>query len=536
MSEEFPEYIPGGGNPDTRKKGERAPKKAEAAVPAPTSPAGNSPTNGEETVTGGGNDGHNGQGGDKAADTGDAKNLPEVVNRVNTGLAIFFDDLAGKAQTQTEDLRVMSAVEAVRQPVRVGLWLMLLFFGVGGLWASFAPISSAAVARGQVISESNRKTVQHLEGGIIEELLVRDGETVTAGQPLVRLRATTAEARKDLISNQYVAAKALETRLLAEQDGKDELVFPEAVMAKQEEPKVQETIATQQRLFKTRKQALEGELGVIEQRIKQLNDQIGGLRAQQASVKEQMRLIKEEADVVEKLLLSGNAQRPRFLALKRREAELQGASGQFASEIARIQQAVGEAELAKMNAENEFLNGVVKELRDVQVQISDLEQNLKASTDVFERTVISSPLEGTVVGLKFHTVGGVISPGVPIMDIVPKDDRLVVEAQVLPQDIDEVHEGLIARVRLTPYKSRRIPPLEGKVTQVSADSFTDQKTGMSYYTARVEIDANFMKHLRNVELQPGMPADVLIVTGERTFLAYLLSPLSDSMYRAFREQ
>lgn len=520
MSEEFPVYIPGGGAPDPRRK---APEPGNV-TPAPRA-GGEPPQNPPPPAP---------PSGDAAA--AEPNQLPAVVNRVNTGLALFFDDLAGKAQTQGEDLRTMTAVEATRQPVRIGLWLLILFFGVGGLWAMFAPISSAAVARGQVMVESNRKTVQHLEGGIIEEILVKEGQMVVKDQPLVRLRATTAEARKDLITNQYVAAKALETRLLAERDGLDSLSFPESVLAQKDDPKVQETLTSQERLFITRKQALEGELGVIEQRIRQLNDQIGGLRAQQASVREQMRLIKEEADVVEKLLLSGNAQRPRFLALKRREAELQGASGQFAAEIARIQQAVGEAELAKMNARNEFLNGVVKELRDVQVQISDLEQNLKASTDVFERTVIAAPLEGTVVGLKFHTLGGVIAPGAPIMDIVPKDDRLVVEAQILPQDIDEVHEGLIARVRLTPYKSRRIPPLEGNVTQVSADSFTDQKTGMSYYTARVEIDPEFMKHLRNVELQPGMPADVLIVTGERTFLSYLLSPLSDSMYRAFREQ
>lgn len=432
-----------------------------------------------------------------------------------------------------------AVMQSARSPIVFGIWVMLIFFGFFGVWAALAPLNSAAIARGTVVVDSSKRTIQHLEGGIIQEILVRDGDKVEAGQPLIKLSPTAAKAKQDTLVAQYLATKALEARLLAERDGLSEVVFSEELLNSKSDLEVQKTMDAQVRLFTTRKDELEGKINVLNQRIAQLNNQIRGLKSQAEAARSQNGYIKEELVIVRKLLEKGDANRPRLLALQRTEAQLQGQQGQYQAEAARAQQSITEAELEIINAKNARLNEVAKELRDTQVNVADLQEKVRASKDVVDRIVITSPVVGVVNGMLYHTVGGVIAPGAAIMDIVPQNDKLVIDAQVLPMDIDIVHVGLKARVKLNAFKSRSAPILEGKVVKISADKFVDKGSNNSYYLARVEIDqkdlARFMK-VEQSDLYPGMSADVLIVVGTRTFLKYLFDPITDTFNHAFREK
>ncbi len=425
--------------------------------------------------------------------------------------------------------------------IRVGMFALLLFFGVFGLWSAIAPLNSAAVAGGHVILDSNRKTIQHLEGGIIKEILVKEGDKVKKGEALVRLDETAAQARLDLLSGQSIAARATEARLLAERDNREDIVFPDDLLRLEQthHAVVEENLDSQRRLFDSRRKNVEGQIAILHQKIEQFKKEIEGLKSQKNSADEQIGFLQEEIGAVRKLLASGNASKPRLLALERNKAAIDGERGDYVARISRSQQSIAEAEISMINLRNDFLNDVVGELRETQVQIADLEERIRASADTVVRINILAPISGVITGLKVHTLGGVIAPGEPIMDIVPQDDKLIVEAKVQPRDIDVVRAGLIARVRLSAYKSRKVPPVEGTVQQISADRFQDERTGEAYYLARIEIsydELDKLKKLEEVELYPGMPADVLIVTGSRTFLSYMFTPLTDSLSHAFREQ
>lgn len=421
-----------------------------------------------------------------------------------------------------------------RSPIILGLIVLALFFGLFGSWALLAPLDGASIAPGVVVSGSSRKTIQHLEGGIIDKILVTEGQEVKAGQEIIRLSATAAKAKLDLVTKQFIGYKAAEARLMAERDGKDSFEFPKEVLEQTARPEVKDIMDTQNKLFEARKSTYFGQVSVLKQRIAQLDDQIRGLRAQEKAAGGQLKLVNDEARIVEELLKQGNANKPRLLSLQRRAQELQGSKGEITANISKAQQAIGETEQQILNVKSDRIKQVVDELKETQARISDSEENMRASSDVFRRISITSPIDGYITGLKFHTTGGgVIQPGAPITDIVPKDDNMVIEAQVMPQDIDVVHSGLKARVKLTAYKSN-VPMVDGKVVNVSADSFKDDRTGRSYYTARVEVPKeNFQKY--KITLQPGMQAEVFIVTGERTLASYLLTPITNSMDRAFKD-
>lgn len=289
------------------------------------------------------------------------------------------------------------------------------------------------------------------------------------------------------------------------------------------------------KLFKTRKKSIEGQLGLLSQKKGQYRKQIEGLRAQQRATNKRIRYINDELKSTEILYKKGIVSKIRYLDLKKQMAELEGDKGEYISSIAQAQQSIGETDMEIINTKTQWLNTIVEELQQVQTEIVNLQERIVAADDVLRRTVIVSPQNGVVTDMKFYTKGGVIPPNAPIMDIVPQDDELVVEARVNPQDIDVVHAGLKAKVVLSAYKQKKVPMLHGEVIYVSADSFLDQMTGMSYYKARVRIDAKELEALKDVKLYPGMPAETYIVTGSRTFFQYLVSPITDSMRRAFRE-
>lgn len=421
--------------------------------------------------------------------------------------------------------------------VRFGLWVLGISFGAFLLWSVAAPIDSAAVARGVVVLDSNKKTIQHLEGGIVEKILVHEGMTVKAGDVLVEMNPASADARLGLVAGQFWAEKAAAVRLAAERDGKDKIEFPQELLDQAaKDPEVQDTINSQTKLFDTRRKALTGSVDVLQQQIGQLNNEIAGLHAQEQASRSQSELIEEELVGMRKLLASGNAPKSRVLALERQAADLKGRRGDFLAQIARAKQRISEINIQILNTKNQYMNDVVSNMRETEVKMGTLGEQKNAASDISNRLQIKAPVGGIVTNLRIHTTGGVIAPGDAVLDIVPQDDRLIIEAQVSPVDIDVVHQGLPARVRLSAYKARNLHPVMGEVTTISPDRFTDEKSGQSYYIARITVKQEELEQLDDAKLYPGMPADVLIVTGSRTLIGYLLQPIKDSMFRAFREQ
>lgn len=433
-----------------------------------------------------------------------------------------------------------TALGAVRRPLRLGISLIgiTLFFII--MFGALAPMESAAIAHGSVVVMNNRKTVQHLEGGVINKILVKEGDMVKIGQPLIILNNIAARASLDITQRDLLSAKASETRLLALREGKDTLEFdPTILEAAQKDEELAKTIKTQQELFTSQREGAGAREDVYRKRIAQVNEEIAGLNAQMTATDRQLELIGDELQSLETLLAQGLVPKPRVQATQRRQEELRGARGEYRATIAKAKQRINETENELRNERNDFAQKIGMEIKDVQDKVTQFGSQGTAREDVMARTTIASPADGIITGLKAHTEGGVISPGTPIMDIVPQNADLVIEAKLQPTDIDSVHAGLPARVVLSAYKARNMPRLNGTVTQVSADAFNEQAglQSMSYYTIQVAVDSGEISKLEeNVKLSPGMPAEVYVVTGSRSFMSYLFTPLTDSMHRAFREQ
>ncbi len=448
-------------------------------------------------------------------------------------------DRAAKFMTKKGYTTGNAPIDAARGPVVMGLWLAIILFGLFGLWAVFAPLSSAAVARGVVIVESNKKQIQHLEGGIISEILVKDGDLVTQGQPLIKMNPTNAASRQEINISQLRLFRAEDARLLAERDGLKEIDFSSIDLLKNTaDPEVQKIIASQKLFFESRRSALQGQLNVLGQKINESKDEIKGLQAQEAAADSQIKYLNEEIITVKSLVDTGQALRPRLLQLQRNESELRGNKGQYSSLIAKAKQTIAETELQMINAKTEFTNKVAGEMKEAESNISDLQEKLAASTDILNRVVITAPQDGKVTNLMFHTIGGVVQPGAVLMEIVPQHDKFIIEAQMSPQDIDVVHVGLPAEVRLAAYKSRRVPMIHGTVVYVSADRVVNNNNPniQPYFVARIEVDEEMLNRLKDVTLYPGMPADVYIVTGKRTLMSYMFDPITDTFYKAFKEK
>jgi len=420
--------------------------------------------------------------------------------------------------------------------VRAGIATVFLFFGVFGAWAALAPLSSAALAPGVVKVDTNRKTVQHLEGGIVREIHVREGDRVEAGQVLITLDETQARASIDLLQGRRDAALAMQARLVAQRDEKDSISFPEAILEKRGHPKIDEILSGQESIFRTQRKSLAEQTEILKRRIEQLSEERRGLEGQIGSEKDQLALVEEEIDGLEALVEKGFARKPRLLALKRRRAEIEEELGQRRSAIAQTRQEILASELKIEELRTRFMDESLRQLREVQQEVFDLNERVAATRDILERTHIVAPQAGTVVGMQVHTLGGIVAPGAAVLDIVPSQEKLVVEAQVDPRDIDSVKKGLPASVRFGAFNLRNTPPVDGYVDFVSADRFSDQQTGAAYFQARIILPEESLKALEGRELVSGMQADVMIVTGERTALDYLLAPLLRSLERSMREE
>lgn len=431
--------------------------------------------------------------------------------------------------------------------------VMVILIGVIGffLWSALAPLSTAAVSRGHVSVYGYRKAIQHLEGGIVSEIAVENGSKVKAGDMLIRLDDTRSRASLNLVRERYYAAMAEMLRLKAERDGGSQFSLPPEMQDELANDQLKRVVEEQRGIFEARRVSLNGSIAVLEQKIKQLNEEIGGLKAEIQSYDNQSELIADEVEGLEKLYAKGLVPKSRLRELQRRQADIRGKKGSAEAAIARAEQKIGETKMQIEDVRNQHLEEVSTSLREAQQLVAETKEKMLATEDVLKRVDIRAPTSGVVVGLQVHTEGGVVSPGQTLMEIVPESDKLIVETRIKPQDIDSVHPGLPAEVRLSAYDRRTTPPIDGEVFYVSADRVQgEQSTGVggdtkhrgspeepaSYYMARIALDPESLAEAGELSLYPGMPADVMVVTGTRTLLDYILAPVGKAFDRALREE
>ena len=433
-----------------------------------------------------------------------------------------------------------SSVNTDERPI-VRFGMLTLVFGIGGflLWAALAPLDEGVPGTGIVTVDSKRKTIQHLRGGIVDAIEVREGARVKAGDVLIRLNDKDVRAQLEITRGQYWAVKAMEVRLLAERQGLATIQFPQEMLdAAKTDTRAAEAMFSQLQLFGARRQALRNELGSLDENISGLQEQIRGLESVEAGKKTQIDLLEKEIASMRSLVEEGFVPRNKMYELQRVLADLSGTRGGDLAAILRARTSINEVNMRKSQRLQEFRREVEGQLSEVQRDVGSQTDRLVALTDEFERIVIRAPNDGHVVGLEAHTIGGVIRPGERIMDIVPENDVLVVEAQLPVNLIDKVSVGQLANLHFQIVLSGGSQPaIEGLVTQISADRLTDERTNMPYYATRIEITPEGEAEIRKNRITPqaGMQVDVVIVTGERTVLQYLLRPLTSRILHGMKE-
>ncbi|TIL87514.1 MAG: HlyD family type I secretion periplasmic adaptor subunit [Mesorhizobium sp.] len=426
--------------------------------------------------------------------------------------------------------------QALRPVAQAGAGLAILFVGGFAAWSIYAPLASAAIAPGIVSPDSSRKTVQHLEGGIVHEILVREGDHVAKGAVLMRLSPTQARASFSARQHQSFRLGAERLRLQALKQGFDALTWPTA-LSSVEDDDYQIFLANQDALFDLQRRALDEKKKILERRKGQIEQEIAAVERENEGTAEQLRILSEEITDKMHILKKGLARKPELLALQRLRAELMARSAANEASIARSQQAIEEVEIAILSAETEFHNSIAEDSSRVNSEISQLEQGIASTEDVLLRTDILAPVAGTVLNLRAKTIGGVVGPGEPILDIVPEEDALVFEARLSPNDIDVVTIGQMARIHLGPYSARNLTPLMGNVVRISPDIMTDDVTRQAYYEVRVQVGSEALVNLPpDVMLKPGMQAEVFIISTEQTLFGYMSAPIISSFRRAFREE
>ncbi|HEX4079865.1 MAG TPA: HlyD family type I secretion periplasmic adaptor subunit [Rhizomicrobium sp.] len=416
-----------------------------------------------------------------------------------------------------------------------GSIVALFFFGFVG-WAAVAPLQSAIVAPGVVVVESHRKTIQHLEGGIVKDILVQDGQTVKAGQALIRLDDTQAATALQQIQDEQDELTAQDARLVAERDGSPVIHFPSDLLARANEPKVAESILGEQTAYENQNASLRQQVDILNEKKAEDARAIEGFQAQIAADDTQVGLIQREADAVGKMVAKGLEPTAKLLDLQRSEADISGQRGDMVQKIAQQKLDSGEDDIQIINLKSQMLEDVIKDLRDVESKRFDLADRIEAARDVLTRTTLAAPVDGRVVDLQVHAKGAVIKPGEPVLEIIPVHDQLEVEARLRPQDADEVRVGMTAKVDLSAYKARRLPMMTGTVTYVSPDNLDDPHTGQSYFLAHVSVDRTVLRDNPDARIIPGMPVQVEIQTGAHTALNYFLEPIRDVMHNGMREK
>jgi HlyD family secretion protein len=416
-----------------------------------------------------------------------------------------------------------------------GVVMLVLTFGFGG-WASTVPISGALIAPGSVVVDSNVKKVQHPTGGVVGEVRVRDGDTVKAGDIVVRLDETVVKASLAIVVKTLNGLWARAARLEAEQRGVDKIKFPQQLLDQGNDPDVRDVMASETKLFEVRVNGRAGQKAQLRERVTQLNEEIAGLTAQEQSKDKEIALVEKELTGVRQLYDQHLVQISRLTTLERDAARLNGERAQYIASRAQAKGKITETELQIIQVDKDMVSEVSKDLRETNDKIGEFVERKVTAEDQLRRIDIRAPQDGMVLQSTVHTVGGVITAGDAIMMIVPQADALSVEAKVNPQDIDKLQIGQKTLLRLSAFNQRTTPELNGAVTRVSADVTTDQRTGQSYYTIRVSMPPEEVARLGDNKIIPGMPVEAFVQTGDRTMFSYLMKPLSDQLMRSFREK
>ena len=438
-------------------------------------------------------------------------------------------------QNTSGELR--GARRSIRTHLMVGLVLVIVLAGGFGGWASTVPISGALIAPGAVVVDSNVKKVQHPTGGVVGEVRVHDGDTVKAGDIVVRLDETVVKASLAIVVKTLNGLWARAARLEAEQRGLDAIRFPSMLTERADDPDVRDVIASETKLFEVRVNGRAGQKAQLRERVMQLNEEIAGLTAQETAKNKEIALVEKELIGVRDLYDKHLVQISRLTTLERDAARLNGERAQYVASRAQAKGEITETELQIIQVDKDMISEVSKDLREANDKTGEFVERKVTAEDQLRRIDIRAPQDGMVLQSTVHTVGGVITAGDAIMMIVPQADDLSVEAKVNPQDIDKLQIGQKTLMRLTAFNQRTTPELNGLVTRVSPDVTTDQRTGQSYYTIRVSLPPSEVARLGdNNKLIPGMPVEAFVQTGDRTMLSYLIKPLNDQLMRSFRER
>jgi HlyD family secretion protein len=434
-------------------------------------------------------------------------------------------------------VKLKGARRSIRLHLIIGLAVVIVLAGGFGGWASTVQISGALIAPGSVVVDSNVKKVQHPTGGVVGEVRVRDGDTVKAGDVVVRLDDTVTKASLAIVVKTLNGLYARAARLEAEQRGDSKLTFPPQLTERAGDPDVQNVMVSETKLFEVRVHGRAGQKAQLRERVLQLNEEIGGLSAQEKAKDQEIALIEKELVGVRSLFEQRLVQLTRLTTLERDAARLNGERAQYIASRAQAKGKITETELQIIQVDKDMVSEVSKDLRETNDKIGEFVERKVTAEDQLRRVDIRAPQDGMVLQSTVHTVGGVITAGDAIMMIVPQADDLSVEAKVDPKDIDKLQIGQKTLMRFSAFNQRTTPELNGLVTRVSADVTTDQRTGQSYYTIRVSLPPAEVARLGDKnKLIPGMPVEAFVQTGDRTMLSYLLKPMNDQLMRSFRER
>ncbi|HVK95644.1 MAG TPA: HlyD family type I secretion periplasmic adaptor subunit [Noviherbaspirillum sp.] len=448
----------------------------------------------------------------------------------------LFGDKADAAEVVVREAEPVLVNTDQTSHARLGWLIVLLGFGGFMLWAMFAPLDQGIPVSGTVTVASNRKAIQHQTGGTVEEILVKEGDLVKAGQVLVRMNDVQAKAQAEMTRVQYFTARAAEARLMAERDGAKTVAFPPDLESAKDDPRVANNISLQAQLFTSRQAAIQSELAALDENIAGLKFQVRGLEESRDSKKIQLQFLKEQLEGMRDLAKEGYVARNRLLDLERTYAQINGAISEDIGNIGRAQRQISEFSLRRIQRQQEYQKEVRSQLADVQKEAEALANRLVGQDFELSNVLVKAPVDGTIVGMNVFTKGGVIGSGFRMMDVVPSDDPLIVEGQLPVNLVDKVHPGLNVELIFSAFNQNKTPHVPGLVTQVSADRLTDERTGMPYYKMKAKVAPEGMTLIKDLQVRPGMPVDLFVKTGERTMMSYLFKPVFDRAKTSLSEE
>jgi HlyD family type I secretion membrane fusion protein len=429
-----------------------------------------------------------------------------------------------------------------RRDIRIGTAIVIFFFVILLGWAALAPLDAGVHAQGVIAVSGNRQSVQHRDGGVVTAIHVREGQGVKAGDVLVEMAAPDLRATERALTSDYLTLLAQRSRLLAERTGQSGFAPPAefASLSDEDRELADQAMQLQSAQLQARLGSMSAQQSVLGQRSRQIGEQQTGYAQQRFSFREQGRILQQELDGMRELEKKGFASTNRIRALERAQAELKGREAAMAAEMAKAGEGMGETRMQSISIRRESLEQVANDLRDTQSRLSEVLPKLIAAREQLQRARVRAPATGQVVGLTVFTVGGVVAPGQTLMEIVPNNKQLIIQAQLQPADADDIYPGQQAQVRFLSVHDRTLPLLTARVRTISADSFTDEKSGRSFFRAEIGVEPAELDRVRSVlghgALRPGLPVEVVLTVRKRTALQYLLEPLTSNFWRALREQ